>query len=157
MDYFSMMNYEQFKEQVCPRCDLLYELNRRQIVLDKIFTDYEEDLKLSDQTELKYDLGAEGVKEVYKNKCSHQDECTEFGEAINKCHESEIRLSKLMLYIMNDRGDKDIYYISSDVDPYYSMLSNRILRSTRTKNNVLTDKTDINAIKEQLGVSEENK
>lgn len=155
MDYFSMMSYSQFKEQVCPRCDLLYELNRRQIVLDKIFETYEEDLKKSDLTELKYELGTEGVKEVYKNKCSHQAECDEFQEAINKCHDSEIRLSKLMLYIMNERGEKDIYYISSDVDPFYSMLSNRILRSTRKNNNVLTDKTDVNAIKEQLNINEE--
>lgn len=154
MDYFSMMNFEQFKEQVCPRCDLLYELNRRQIVLDKIFETYEDDLKLSDLTELKYEAGTEGVKEIYKNKCAHQAECNDFQEALNKCHESEIRLSKLMLYIFNDRGDKDIFYISSDIDSFYPLLANRIVRSNRQKNNVLTDKTDLNAVKEQLGINE---
>lgn len=156
MENFNDENYERFKREICERCDILYDLKRRENIILKIFNEYEEVEVESRDTEIKYELGAEGARSTFKNKCMYVDRCDEVKEAIDRVAGYEDRLSKLLYELMVRDREKDVYYISADVDPFYPMLSNRIVRSNRARKEVLKDKYDTKDIIEKFKVTDNN-
>lgn len=156
MENFNDENYERFKGEICIRCDLLYDLKVRENVILKIFNEYEDVEKDSCLNELRYELGAEGARDTFKNKCIYVDRCDEVREAINKVALYEDRLSKLLYELMVRGRAQDVYYISSDITPFYPMLSNRIVRSDRARKSVLKDKYDTKDIMEKFKIMDNN-
>ncbi|MCQ2978436.1 MAG: hypothetical protein MJ245_01405, partial [Clostridia bacterium] len=131
------------------------DLKRREMVLNKIFESFGEDLDY-DNLELKYELGAEGAKEVFKTRCVYVDRCDNVLNLIESVSQSEIKLSKLMLYLMKEDRRQDVYYISADIDPFYPMLSNRIVRDDASKTAILHDKYDTKELLEKFQPQQTN-
>lgn len=148
------MSFEKYKSEYCSRCDILYELRRRDVIVSKIYEQHVEDLTFSDETELKYEVGAEGVKQVFKGKCTFISQCDEAQELLERLSESEVRLSKLMYWLMQQKREQDVFYISADIDPFYPVLSNRIVRCDLSKIAVLKDKYDVKELSDKFKMNE---
>jgi len=147
---FEKTSYEEFKKQICPRCEIAFQLRRRESVLSSVLEKYTDVEKESAKDDVVYQLGTEGVREVFRTSCVYVDKCDEIKESISTVDELENRLSKLLYYMMNNNLEREVYYTSSDINPYYPMLFNRIIRCNRSKESVLSDKCDTKNIIEKF-------
>lgn len=151
------INFEKFKKEVCSRCDSIYDLKRRENILTNVLDSYHEELAIADDLELKYELGAEGAREVFKKRCIYVDRCEEISEYINNVSNLEEKLSKLMYYLIQEDRKQDVLYLSADVDSLYPVLLNRIIRSDSIKKTVIQDKYDTKELQDKFKTKEEDR
>lgn len=150
MENINGMTAEMFKKEICTRCELMYDLRRRESILKIILDKYADERDKSEDIPLKYPLGAEGVKEIYKPGCTHVPRCDDVMDMIDRVGELEEMISKLMHYMMLNDEEKEVYYISSDITPFYPVLSNRIIRCNRAKEAIIKDRYDTKKLMEEF-------